>query len=52
MKIFKDPNKKLKKNLEKYAEKKKIKQQESKIHEQKSETGKGNKKTRTRLYHL
>tara|TARA_R100000234_G_scaffold36981_1_gene21961 strand:+ start:2605 stop:2763 length:159 start_codon:yes stop_codon:yes gene_type:complete len=52
MKIFKDPNKKLKKNLETYAKKEKTKQQESKIHEQKSKTGKDNKKTRTRLYHL
>ena len=31
MKIFKDPNKELKKNLDRYAEKEKTKQQESKI---------------------
>ena len=44
-------NKELFKNIEKYEQKKKIKQQESKIYRQKPIKGRGNKEKSTRLYH-
>jgi len=45
-------NNKLIKNLEEYAKKEETKQQESKILGQKQVKRKGNKKERTRMYHL
>jgi len=45
-------NNKLIKNLEEYAKKEKIKQQEPKVLGQKQVSRKGNKKERTRMYHL
>jgi len=47
-----DENEKLIKNLEQYAKKEKIKQQESKILGQKQVKRKDNKKKRTRMYHI
>ena len=43
MRIFRNPNEKLIKNLERYAEKEKTKQQESKVLGQKPIKGKTNK---------
>ena len=45
-------NKKLIENLERYAEKEKIKQQESKILGQKLAKRKSDQKKRTRMYHI
>ena len=45
-------NNKLIKNLEEYAKKEKIKQQEPKVLGQKQVSGKRSKKKRTRMYHI
>ena len=53
MRIFKkqeDQNEKLIKNMEEYAKKEEIKQQESKVLGQKSVKGKRNKEKRTSVY--
>tara|TARA_R100000458_G_C8267147_1_gene242134 strand:+ start:317 stop:538 length:222 start_codon:yes stop_codon:yes gene_type:complete len=50
--VKKDQNKKLIKNMNAYAEKEKIKQQESKILGRKQIKSKDGKKKRTRMYHL
>ena len=53
MRIFKkqeDQNEKLIKNMEEYAKKEEIKQQESKVLGQKPIKGKGNKEKRTSVY--
>jgi len=50
--VKKDQNKELIKNMNAYAEKEKIKQQESEVLGQKQKTRKGGKKKRTRLYHI
>ena len=53
MRIFKkqeDQNEKLIKNMEEYAKKEEIKQQESKVLGQKPVKGKGNKEKRTSVY--
>ena len=53
MRIFKkqeDQNEKLIKNMEKYAKKEEIKQQESKVLGQKPVKGKGNKEKGTSVY--
>ncbi len=44
-------DKQLLKNIEEYEQKKKIKQQESKIYGQKPVKGRNNKEKSTRLYH-
>ena len=49
MKIFKNPNEKLIKNLEEYAKKEKAKQQESKVLGQKPTKGTANKKEKTNV---
>ena len=49
MKIFRNPNEKLIKNLERYAEKEKTKQQESKVLGQKPIKGKSRKEKNTIL---
>ena len=54
MRLFRkreDQNEKLIKNMEEYAKKEKIKQQESKIYGQKPVKRKENKEKRTRLHH-
>ena len=54
MRLFKkrlSQNDKLLKNIEKYEQKEKIKQQESKIYGQKPVKRKENKEKRTRLHH-
>ena len=50
--IKRDQNKELIKNMDKYAEKEKIKQQESKILGQKQIKRKSDQKKRTRMYHI
>ena len=53
MRIFKkqeDQNEKLIKNMEEYAKKEEIKQQESKVLGQKPVKGEGNKEKRTSVY--
>ena len=50
--IKRDQNKELIKNMDKYAEKEKIKQQESKILGQKFAKRKSDQKKRTRMYHV
>ena len=53
MRLFKkqeDQDKKLLKNIEKYEQKEKIKQQESKVLGQKPVKGKANKEERTSVY--
>ena len=50
MRIFKNPNEKLIKNLEEYAEKEKAKQQKSKILGQKPVKGKTNKRKETTMH--
>ena len=50
--VKKDQNKELIKNMNAYAEKEKIKQQESEVLGQKQKTRKGGKKKGTRLYHI
>ena len=55
MRIFKrrlSENEKLIKNIERYEQEEKIKQQKSSLHGSKSKKGKDNKKKRTRMYHL
>ena len=49
MRIFRNPNEKLIKNLERYAEKEKTKQQESKVLGQKPIKGKTNKAQKTNV---
>ena len=49
MRIFGNPNKKLIKNLEEYAEKEKAKQQESKVLGQKPTKGKTDKAQKTNV---
>ena len=49
MRIFRNPNEKLIKNLERYAEKEKAKQQESKVCRQKPAKGKTNKTQKTNV---
>ena len=49
MKIFRNPNEKLIKNLEEYAKKEKTKQQESKVLGQKPTKGTTNKKEKTNV---
>ena len=49
MRIFKNPNEKLIKNLEEYAKKEKTKQQESKILGQKPTKGKTSKAQKTNV---
>ena len=54
MRLFRkklNQNEKLLKNIEKYEQKKKAKQQESKIYRQKPIKGRGNKEKSTRMYH-
>jgi len=54
MRLFKKKlgqNEKLLKNIEEYEQKKKTKQQESKVYGQKPVKRKENKEKRTRLYH-
>ena len=50
--VKKDQDKELIKNMNAYAEKEKIKQQESKVLEQKQVKRKSRKKKRTRMYHI
>tara|TARA_R110002012_G_scaffold6215_3_gene28272 strand:+ start:48 stop:215 length:168 start_codon:yes stop_codon:yes gene_type:complete len=50
MRIFKNPNEKLIKNLEEYAKKEKAKQQESKVLGQKPVKGKTNKGKETTMH--
>ena len=45
-------NDQLLKNIEEYDKKKKAEQQESEVRKSKPNTGKDNKKKRTRLYHI
>ena len=49
MRIFRNPNEKLIKNLKRYAEKEKAKQQESKVLGQKPIKGKTNKAQKTNV---
>ena len=49
MRIFRNPNEKLIKNLEEYAKKEKTKQQESKVLGQKPTKGKTNKTQKTNV---
>jgi len=51
-KIIKDDNNKIIKNLETYAKKEKIKQQQSEILGQKPVKRKSNKKKRARVHHI
>ena len=50
--VKKDQDKELIKNMNAYAEKEKIKQQEPKVLEQKQVKRKSRKKKRTRMYHI
>ena len=50
IRLFKREENNIEKNLEEYAKKEKIKQQESKVLGQKPVKGKGNKEKRTSVY--